>query len=136
MQMPQAKYLKFMVRKIIYVVGIVILVTISSCYNDVEEELYPTTGNPTQCDTSNATYTTVQSILQNNCYSCHSGSAPSGNVNLEGYANVKSYADNGKLIGVITWAPGFPPMPQGGNKLNECDIAKIQSWINQGTLNN
>jgi mono/diheme cytochrome c family protein len=125
-----------MARKIIYVLmSMIVLISINGCYKDVEEVLYPAT-NATACDTANATYTKVLTIIQTNCYSCHSGTSPLGNVNLEGYANLKSYADNGKLIGAITWAPGFSQMPKGGNKLNDCDIANIQSWINQGALNN
>ena len=110
--------------------------TFNGCYYDVEEELYPKSNAGSTCDTSNATYTKVLTILQNNCYSCHKASSSLGNVNIEGYANVKSYADNGKLLGVITWASGFSPMPKGGNKLNDCDIKNIQAWINNGSLNN
>ena len=118
------------------ITGIIFLLLANGCYYDVEEELYPV-SNAVQCDTANATYSSkVQPVIQNNCYTCHSGSAPQGNVNLEGFANLKSFADNGMLIGVITHAPGFPPMPQGGNKLNACDIMNIQTWINQGALNN
>jgi hypothetical protein len=31
---------------------------------------------------------------------------------------------------------GFKAMPQGGNKLDQCDINKIQKWVNAGALNN
>jgi uncharacterized membrane protein len=135
-RMQERQIIKHMARKIIYVLmSMMFLISINGCYKDVEEVLYPA-ANAAACDTTNATYTKVLTIIQNNCYSCHKASSSEGNVNLEGYANVKNYADNGKLIGVITRAPGFSPMPKGGNKLNDCDIANIKSWINQGSLNN
>lgn len=110
---------------------------VSGCYYDVEEELYPAQAiDSTGCDTSNVTYARVLPIMQNNCYSCHAGSAPSGNVNLEGHANLKVYADNGMLMGTVNHSSGFSPMPQGGNKLSACNIALIQKWINNGTPNN
>src|SRR6185436_2995998 len=125
-----------MARKIIYILmSMIVLISINGCYRDVEEELYPN-SNSTVCDTANATYGKVLTVIQNNWYSCHKASSSEGNVNLEGYTNLKGYADNGKLIGAITWTPGFSPMPKGGNKLNDCDIANIKSWINQGALNN
>ncbi|MEP7170001.1 MAG: hypothetical protein ABI855_11575, partial [Bacteroidota bacterium] len=74
-----------MARKIIhFLMSMMILISINGCYKDVEEVLYPT-ANTTACDTTDATYTKVLTIIQNNGYSCHSGSSPLGNINLEGY---------------------------------------------------
>jgi hypothetical protein len=55
---------------------------------------------------------------------------------LDTYARVKTVADNGKLMGVITHANGFPQMPKGGNKLSDCNIAKIKKWVDAGAPNN
>ena len=105
------------------------------CYYDVAEELYP--PSETFCDTTNISYSVkIVPVIQDNCYSCHTGAAPSGNVSLDSYAGVKAQADNGKLIGTISHAAGFSPMPQGGNKLNSCQIAIIQTWIDNGAPNN
>ena len=91
----------------------------------------------TTCNTANITFAgTIQPILQKNCVGCHSGSAPSGNVNLSAFAGVKTVATNGKLVGVVSHAPGFVPMPQGGAKLSDCDITKIKDWVNAGAPNN
>lgn len=118
-----------------YTAAIFLAVLFTGCYYDVAEELYPM--GATLCDTSNVTYTAdVLPIIQAKCYTCHSGSAPSGNVSVDNYTNLKVYADNGKLIGTISHASGYFPMPQGGNKLSSCEIATIQKWINDGTLNN
>jgi hypothetical protein len=108
---------------------------ISSCYYDVEEELY---GSGGPCDTAGTTYsTTVVSLLQNyGCLGCHSGASASGNIRLDSYNNVKIQADNGRLFGAINHSAGYAPMPQGGNKMLSCDINKIKAWIDAGSPNN
>jgi hypothetical protein len=107
----------------------------SSCYYDKEEDLFPANG---ACDTGGVTYlSTVLPLLQSNaCLSCHSGGAPSGNISLDGYTNVKTVALNGKLYGTISHAAGYSPMPQGGNKMNACNINRIKAWIDAGVPNN
>jgi hypothetical protein len=122
--------------KILSVIAIFLLGMLASCYRDNEADLYPVV--PGNCNTANVTFqATVTSILQNNgCTGCHSGSAPSGNISLQGYANVRVQAANGKLFGAINHSPGFSPMPKGGNKINSCEISKIKAWIDAGMLNN
>ena len=92
---------------------------------------------PAGCDTANMKFAAnVQPILQANCYSCHGNGNVNGGVTLDTYAGVKAVADNGKLVGVITHAAGFPPMPQGGTKLSDCNINKIKAWIARGAPEN
>ena len=106
---------------------------LAGCYYDVEEDLYPTL----ECNTQGVTFsTTIQPILQDNCLSCHSNSLSSGNINLEGYSNLKIYVDNGRFLGAIKREAGFSPMPQNQPQLVECNIAKIEAWINAGAPNN
>ncbi len=106
----------------------------SGCYYDVAEELYP---NQKVCDTSSVTYSSVvRVILQTHCLGCHSASAAQGNVVLATYNDVRTYALNGMLSGVINHQAGYPPMPKGGNKLPYCDIRKIEIWITSGAPNN
>jgi mono/diheme cytochrome c family protein len=80
----------------------------------------------------------VVPILQQNCYRCHGASTNSGSsgIVLEGHGNLKPYAESGTLIGVITHAEGFAPMPGDGGKLSDCNINKIRSWIANGMQNN
>jgi mono/diheme cytochrome c family protein len=74
----------------------------------------------------------------NNCYRCHGTNSNSGSFGrvLEGYENLKPYAESGTLLGVISHAEGFIPMPQDAAKLKDCDINKIRSWIENGMQNN
>ncbi|MBI1223644.1 MAG: hypothetical protein GC192_00275 [Bacteroidetes bacterium] len=89
------------------------------------------------CDTTNISFSqTLKPILNFYCVGCHSGAGASGNVHLDAYAGVKSVAQNGKLLGVISWAPGFQKMPQGGNQLDDCKIAKFKTWIDSGAPEN
>jgi mono/diheme cytochrome c family protein len=77
----------------------------------------------------------VSPIMTDNCVSCHSGGAPAGNIPLETYSEVKVQADNGKLLGSIKHEAGYSPMPKNQSQLSECDVNKIEAWINQGTKN-
>lgn len=113
-----------------------LIVTGTGCYYDIEAELYP--GNPAPCEAVNVTYTaTIQAILNNNgCTGCHSGGAPSGNVSLQDYNNVKVHAASGRLVGAINHSPGFSPMPQGGAKISQCEIDRVKAWVDAGAPNN
>jgi hypothetical protein len=106
---------------------------ISGCYYDNEEELYPVNT----CKTNDMSYTgDVLPILQDNCYTCHDQASNLGGVTLEGYANLIDYVENGKLLGVIKHEQGFPEMPSVNPQLAQCQIDKIEAWVNQGSLDN
>lgn len=109
------------------------LLLISSCYYDVEEELYTTL----ECATDGVTYTnTVIPILQENCLSCHNADANFGGVTLEGYDRLITYVNNGELLGAIRHTPGFSPMPNNAPQLLQCEIEKISTWVEAGALEN
>ena len=108
-------------------------VGITGCYYDNEVELYP---QPIECDTTNVTYNaTIAPIMNNSCNGCHSSSAPSANVITDTYEGVKVIAENGKLWGTLNHEQGYSPMPKGFPKLNDCDLTKINIWLNNGALN-
>lgn len=110
-----------------------LLTVLPGCYYDVEEELYPNTG----CDTLDVGYaTTIAPIIEDNCLNCHNAAANFGNVTLEGHNNLKTYAGNGQLLGVIRHESGFPAMPQGAPQLVDCTIEKIEKWVNDGAPDN
>ena len=114
------------------ILGMVIL---SSCYYDNEEELYP----PVTCETTNMSLQSdIAPILNQNCYRCHStANSPSNSgINLEEYNELIKYVNNGELLGAIKHESGFSPMPKDGGKLSNCDIAKIESWVLAGALDN
>jgi hypothetical protein len=120
------------------ILGIAVLVLlIGSCYYDKEELLYPVDLN--SCDTSNVTYAvSISPIVSQYCTMCHGTSyaTSGGGVKLDDYANLKTYAENGKLLGTIKHDTGFSPMPKGGGMINDCNILIIEKWINNGSPNN
>ena len=107
-----------------------------SCYNDKEELLY---GTNLPCTDSTGVVSYSQKIIpmfQSNCYSCHTGSFPSGNIVMGNYLADKAIAQNGKLYGSVSHSSGFSPMPKGMPKLNSCQLAIIKKWVDAGMPNN
>lgn len=115
------------------IISFIMVNTLSSCYYDKSDLLYPDTA----CDTAAVKYSTsVLPVLSSNCISCHGGSTPSAGIRLDSYAGVKLQVDNGRLWGAVSHSPGYSAMPKNSNKLNACSLAKIKIWIDAGAPNN
>jgi hypothetical protein len=92
---------------------------------------------PTCIISSTVSFSTeVNTVITNNCLSCHNNGFTSGGISLQGYAKVQAQALNGKLFGSINHSGGFSKMPQGRPKLDDCTIATIKKWIDNGAPNN
>jgi hypothetical protein len=118
--------------KIVIVSIFAVVLTISGCYYDNEEDLY--LGSST-CDTTNVTYSaTVAPVFAGYCNSCHSGNNPSGGIKTDSYSAVVTNIT--RIHGAINHQSGYIPMPQSGGSLSTCDLTKIDIWIRQGMLNN
>lgn len=116
--------------KLIFVT--ILLILLFSCTYKKEELLYNVA-----CDTGNVKYSVqVLTILNTNCINCHNGAGAAGGIELDSYTSVRTYALNGRLLGSITHAPGYRPMPDFSPKIPECRIAEIRTWIRNGTPNN
>lgn len=91
----------------------------------------------TSCNTADFKYSTaIQPIMNSYCIGCHSGSSAALGVVLNTYSGVAAAAANGKLYGTVNYSLGFYAMPQGGNKLSNCQITKIKAWVDAGYPNN
>ncbi|MBL0145330.1 MAG: hypothetical protein IPP48_05830 [Chitinophagaceae bacterium] len=91
----------------------------------------------TSCDSTQFKYSAnISLIMSTYCTGCHGGTAPSANINLSTYNGVQQQALNGKLIGAITQAAGYSPMPKSASKLSDCKITQVKKWILAGALNN
>lgn len=90
-----------------------------------------------KCDTlGGAKFATfVQPIVQNKCQGCHNAVSAGGGIKLTTYAEIKACVATGKFWGSINYLAGFSAMPKG-TKLSACELAKIDSWIKRGALNN
>jgi hypothetical protein len=135
--MPQVKKLTMNRKTKIILILIPMIATITGCYYDSEERLYPKYYDP--CSDKVVTFSkTVTTILQP-CQICHSNSAASSSgsgIKLQDYTDVMTQVINGKLMGSIKHASGYVSMPNGGGKLPDCEIKKLQEWIDSGSPNN
>ncbi len=123
-------------KKILSAVLIIVSVfAFQGCYYDKEELVYP--PNTNTCDTLGMTYTKdIRSIMVANCNSCHAAPAGAGGgIVLDNYAQLKLYADAGNLVNRLITTDASLLMPKGGPKLSDCNIAKIQAWVNAGAPN-
>ena len=123
---------------IVLILSSLALTLFSSCYYDKEELLYGGVSNAGCADTTGTvSYTQkVVPVLQQYCYSCHTGSFPSGGILMGTYNADKAIAQNGKLYGSVNHSSGYSPMPKGMPKLSSCQIIMIKKWIDTGTQNN
>ena len=126
-----------MVKRIILFSAILLIVIVlfNSCFYDKSQQQYPA-GT---CDTTQVSYNTeIMAILDASCQGCHKGPSATSGINLYDYTTIKSLALDGKytygsLLSSVSHEGGNPnPMPQGANKLQECDINKIRAWVKMG----
>ncbi len=101
-----------------------------------------TTCSDAACDTLNdISYTTIISpLIHHYCGGCHSSTSASGGVVLDNYPSLSGIAlttenNQSLLVGVVRKLPGYRAMPPSG-ELSECNIRKIELWIQQGTQQN
>lgn len=123
---------------------VLLLTILSGCYYDNNDELHP--AQP-PCDTT-ATVSfsnNILPIMQHSCgsqnHSCHQGENSSSGYGLDNYIDViNTISNSGIFTETITHSSSINSskwMPEGSSgKIDDCSIWKIQSWINNGTLNN
>ena len=122
-----------------YIISLTLIVFLSffgSCYYDSEEALYPEFS--TSCDTINVTFnTTIVSLLNNNCYSCHSNNTAASfgnNIRLQNYTDVVANAST--ITGSIKHSTNFKPMPKNSSMIKSCSITQFDIWVRKGMMNN
>jgi hypothetical protein len=114
------------VKKLNLLTLLFIVVSLSACYYDNEEQLYPNSGST--CDTVNIKYTgSIQLIINAKCATqgCHV--AGSQSPDLGDYQKVVS-----NITRVKVRAIDEKSMPAAG-PLSACEINKLTAWINGGT---
>ncbi len=114
------------------VVVLIVSITCFFCESKNEEDLF----GKEECDTLNVTLSAdFLPILESICYDCHSQASLRSPYLLEGYDNLKIMVDNGRLQKALHHT-GRYPMPKFRDKLPDCDIAKIDAWIDDGAPEN
>jgi len=113
-----------------------IIIFTQSCYYDNKEDLYQFFDDAT-CDTTAVSLINdIVPIMDQFCAVCHNDVQQDGNVNLNGYDNLKLYGGLGSLHGSVAHQVGYSPMPSAGQLIPQCDQDKIKAWIDGGMLNN
>lgn len=129
-----------MEKKLLFSVSFGISCMLSSCYYDNFKELHPdipVSSTISGCDTIGVISYSAQivPILNNGCtQNCHNG--VSSGHDMTNYAAVNADAVAGTLYGSVAQNGSAQAMPQGGAKLQDCDIAKIKKWVDAGAPQN
>lgn len=107
----------------------------TQCTKDNEEDLF---GDTQECGDLSAVSLSkdIVPILQNACFSCHSSDTQTAGIDLENYDRLSVVANDGRLLGAVRHDMGFASMPPSGGMLSDCDIERIEKWIDQGALDN
>lgn len=122
-------------KQVLFVISAVVSLTMSSCYYDNEEDLYPGTN----CDTTNVSYTNdIRPLIDQSCAyaGCHAGQFPAALLDLSDYSEVKKIADNGLLINRVNRQSGDPLLMPPTGKLGSCTIQEIEAWVAAGAPQN
>jgi hypothetical protein len=130
------KLSSFEAKKFFLVLGFFTLYWIcnsTSCTFISEEELL----KDIPCDTIDVLYSDLTYIFTGICSTCHNETFTyKPGIILDSYISVRSSINTGLVLPAINHSDGVPPMPSGMTKLSECDIDKIESWINAGMPEN
>ena len=114
-------------------VCLVLVMAQQGCYYDNAAVLYPANF----CDSTDVRFsTTIDPIIQTNCAipGCHVPGVPERS-DLSTYDGVYAQVINGNLLQAIKQTGPIAAMPLNG-KLSDCDINRIQIWINAGAPQN
>jgi hypothetical protein len=88
------------------------------------------------CDTTDVKFSShILPMMQQYCQSCHGNSVQNGGVKLTTHNDVVSAITNRNLLENIKHLSGFKAMPPGA-KLPDCEIQKVEIWIDDGMPNN
>lgn len=123
--------MKFLRIYLLTIISSMIFIQCSSATMGGEDEITPPPPPPN----SKTTYEKdVKTVINNSCAtsSCHDATAPSANLPLTNFTQVKNAALNGNLIGRINSSTS--PMPPTGK--NNSIVTLIDNWKNDGYLEN
>ena len=100
----------------------------SNCTFDNEEDLL----EGFTCDTIDIVYSDLTYIFTDICLDCHeSGDTYRPGIEMDDYEEVKASINTGLVFPAIKHE-GQYNMPYEQPKLPDCDIKKIEAWINAG----
>lgn len=100
-----------------------------SCVNNNEFDLY----GVTECNTDNITWASgISAIMAANCVKCHGPDIAYKNVRHDAYEYEMVVVRDGRLRGVVNHLDGYVKMPKDRDKLPECELKLINTWLDKG----
>jgi hypothetical protein len=109
--------------------AILLVLLVGSCTRHNEEDLF----GDLECLNEEIRYSTIITpIMQAHCNSCHSAPTPQANIITAEYVTLREIALDGRLMGVVKHLPGYPPMPLGMPRLDNCLILRLETWVQAG----
>lgn len=109
------------------IIFLVLIIFVISCNKE----------NTNTCSTSNMSFSKdiVPIYTSSTCLTsgCHSSKDV---LPIQTYSVTKQLVDQKRLLGAIKREANYSPMPKVGDKLSDCNISKIDAWINQGAKDN
>lgn len=108
-----------------------VLVTLTSCYNDNEEDIYINFDNGIACDTVNVSYSEgISSLLNSRCVTCHDASHSSCVLDTYAAASLYALRPNSNLYTKVA------DNTHENIVLSPCDLKQLKIWIENGALEN
>lgn len=115
---------------------VILLVSfLGNCAKDSSTGTYTDQADCTGIDATANTYTqAIKAILDVQCTNsgCHDALSRSEGIDLSTYAASKSAFDTRNCLCSIHHGSGCKPMPEGGYKLSDAVIQKIDCWVKNG----
>ena len=107
---------------------IIIAAGIASCSSDSEDPIET-------CVVDNLTYTNdIAAIINTNCATtdvCHTATS-TRIFSLADFAAVSLQVPENRISGAINQLSGFAAMPRNAERLDDCTIAMIDQWLDDG----
>ena len=80
----------------------------------------------------------IAPLVAKNCLDCHGSSVYQTLGGGNDYSTYQSFTrlSAAYLMSSVRHDPGADAMPKGRAKLSDCDIARLQAWVDAGRPNN
>lgn len=123
--------------KLSYLFSAMLLFFVSACSSDSEEDLL----GVEECSETNISFSQkVLPIMNESCAfpGCHAANIPAAGINLSSFESITAYftTDQDRFLGAIRHESGYSPMPKSNDKLSDCNLYYIETWIAEGASNN
>ena len=113
------------------------VVALAACTSDNEDDENPQ-PEPDECGiaaTDTLTYKAdIEPIITNSCLpGCHNAANARAGLVIETYDQLRTAAlDDNKILKSVKGEGGYERMPLTGSALDDCDIARLENWVNTG----